>query len=382
MRPVAFYSNHFAVKEGTGIARYARNLVQALAELDVPLSVVPVATWSNFDKNELKSVKTRTGLTILPTGRRFTQLLWLALGAPKLERLLRTRIDIVHASTLGHLVATSKPYVVTVHDLGPLTHPEFFRAAPSWFLKKHLDQAIQEVDAFICVSEATADALTAYVQREYSVDLSPRTHVVHEGVSESFLQPANSSIPDSLGDFNLPQPYILAVGKLSPRKNLESVIRALAQIRSVIPHHLVTVGGDGWDHEAIKALVHSHGLADRVHFLGYVSDEALRTLYRRAALFIYPSLFEGFGLPVLEAMASGCPVITSNISSLPEVAGNAALLVDPRNVEEIAGAIEAVCTSSSLATELRCKGQERATLFSWQTCATETLVVYENVCVS
>jgi glycosyltransferase involved in cell wall biosynthesis len=174
----------------------------------------------------------------------------------------------------------------------------------------------------------------------------------------------------------LRQPYILAVGKISPRKNLEMVIRALDKLHSRIPHHLVTVGGDGWDFKGIKDLVATLGLADRVHSLGFVSDETLNALYAKASLFIYPSLFEGFGLPVLEAMATGCPVITSNLSSLPEVAGEAALLIDPRNLDEMASAIEAICTDSTLASALQRNGKKRAGQFSWKKCAEETALIY------
>ena len=157
------------------------------------------------------------------------------------------------------------------------------------------------------------------------------------------------------------------------------MIRALEKLKSSIPHHLVTVGGDGWDFQEVKNLVSSFGLVDRVHFLGYVSDEQLRTLYAQATLFIYPSLFEGFGLPVLEAMASGCPVITSSISSLPEVAGDAALLINPHSVGDVTVAMESICNNPDFANELKIMGRKRASLFSWKRCAEETLLVYNTL---
>jgi glycosyltransferase involved in cell wall biosynthesis len=378
MHNIVFFSNHFARRSGTGITRYARNLVKAFSELNAPYKVIPVATWTNRGKDELHTLKAETGLRLLSTGRWLSPLLWMTIGIPKIEHLLDFQSDIVHVNDMGYLVATSKPYVVTVHDLGPLTHQEHFKNNSFWIVQKSLEQALKKDAALICVSHATANSLKEYVQERYAVDLSNRTHVVYEGISENFFQIPNPSTINNGSDIPQ-QPFILAVGKISPRKNLEVVIRALKKLQSSIPHHLVTVGGDGWDFQGVKSLANSLGLADRVHFLGYVSDETLNLLYNKAALFVYPSLFEGFGLPVLEAMASGCPVVTSNISSLPEVAGDAALLVDPYNVEDIASAVETVCKDLRCAEELKQKGRERANLFSWKKCAEETSAVYDNL---
>ncbi|HZD36367.1 MAG TPA: glycosyltransferase family 1 protein [Nitrososphaeraceae archaeon] len=380
MYRVAFFSNHFARKQGTGVARYASNLVNAFAEIDGSPHVLPVATWSNKESNELDLLRAHAGLRLLPTGRIATRLLWMTLGVPKIEQLLDFHIDIVHASDLGYSIATGKPYVVTVHDIGPLTHPEYFRNNSYWIMQKSLELAIKKASAFISVSHSTADSLMDYVHKRYSVDLSSRTYVVYEGIAEKFLQFPDFSLLDQNTEFDLlRKPFILAVGKISPRKNLTVVINALNKIKSSVPHHLVTVGGDGWDFQDVKSLFSSLGLADRVHSLGYVSDETLNALYSKAALFIYPSLFEGFGLPILEAMASGCPVVTSNLSSLPEVAGDAALLVDPHNIKEITAAIEAICKDQSFANELRRKGRERAKLFSWKKCAEKTSAIYGNL---
>jgi len=374
---VVFFSNQFARKNGTGVTRYARNLVKAFAELDSPFQVVPVATWSNLKKDELNVLKADTGLRVLPTGRIATRLLWTTLGIPKIEHLLDIRVDIVHSSDLGFSIPTARPYVVTVHDIGPLIHPEFFKKDSTWIMQMNLKHAIKRAVAFICVSQTTANSLLRYVSERYSVDLSGRTYVAREGISEHFFRVPDFSVLDRF-DF-LQQPFILAAGKISPRKNLEVVIRAFKKLRSSIPHHLVTVGGYGWDFQKIKNLVGSLGLMDRIHFAGYVSDEQLHSLYAKATLFIYPSLFEGFGLPVLEAMATGCPVITSNISSLPEIAGDAALLIDPHNIDEVASAMEMICSDGSLAVKLKQKGIKRGNRFSWKNCASQTIAVYTGL---
>lgn len=377
---VAFFSNQFASSKGHGVARYAHNLLDALSKLNYSHKVIPVATRSDRDKKELEAFKADTGLRILPTGRWLTPMLWMTIGIPKIEHLLNIPIDIVHVNDLVYPVSTSKPNVITVHDIGSLTHTKFFRSDSFWIMKRCLKQAVKSRAVLLCVSQTTADAVTEYVLSQYDVDVSQRIFIAHEGISEEFFRPPDFSILDNNECFNLlQQPFILAVGKLSPRKNLEVVIKALKKIQSSIPHHLVTVGGDGWDFQNVNSLVTSLGLANRVHFLGYVSDEMLNALYKRATLFIYPSLFEGFGLPVLEAMASGCPVITSDRSSLPEVAGEAAILVDPCNVEQVASAVEAICKDPSLADVLVQKGMERAKQFSWKNCAEQTLKVYQTL---
>jgi len=377
---IAFFSNQFSSSKGHGVARYARNLLRALSGLDSPPKVIPISTWSDRHRKELDMLKVDTGLRFLPTGRWLTPLLWMTLGVPKIEHLLNTHVDIVHINDLVYPVATSKPNVITVHDIGSLTHPEFFKNDSFWIMKKCLKQAVNRDAVLLCVSQTTANALKEYVLSRYAVDISNRTFVVYEGISEKFYQPPDFSILRNAGCFDLlNQPFILAVGKNSPRKNLEIVIKALNKIQSDIPHHLVTVGGDGWDFKNVNSLVKSLGLTDRVHFLGYVSDEMLNSLYHKATMFVYPSLFEGFGLPVLEAMASGCPVVTSNISSLPEVAGDAALLIDPQNVEEVASAIETICKNQSIATEFKQKGKKRASQFSWDECAQKTLKVYDKL---
>lgn len=379
MHTVAFFSNQFAKTNGTGVARYARSLWAAFAKSNVPFQVLPIATWCNMKKNDLSALQANTGLRLVWTGRWLTPLCWMMAGFPKLEQLLDFDPDIVHINDLGYPVATSKPYVVTVHDIGPLTHPEYFSNDSYWIMRKSLERAISKAHAFICVSKATADSLMEYVQRRYAADLTARTYIVHEGISENFLQAQHDSDSSAGCQSDLQEPFILAVGKISPRKNLETVIQALNKLRSSIPHHLITVGGNGWDFQGVQGLVKSLSLEDRVHFLGHVSDEMLRVLYKKATLFIFPSLFEGFGLPILESMASGCPVVASNVSSLPEIAGDAALLVDPLNVEGVATAIEAICKNDRFAAELRQKGEKRAKQFSWEKCAKETALVYERL---
>ncbi len=377
---VAFVANHLARKRGTGIARYARELLRAFQNWkESPFHLVPVATWSERKGEDLLNFQERTGLRILATGRWLTPLLWATLKAPKLEQLLDIQIDLVHSNYPGHMVATTKPFLVTIHDLGPLTHPEFFPRRSQWFTRYGLRFAIKRGDGFICVSHATREAFLQYAQDHYFTDLSDRTFVIHEGVAEKFFSPP-PNMQEIWATFSqrIRKPFILFVGKISPRKNLPVVLRALAKLKDKIPHHLVCAGSGWWNYENVMTLARRFGVSDRVHFLGHVSEDQLLTLYHQASIFVFPSLLEGFGLPVLEAMAAGCPVVASNQSSIPEVAEDAALLLDPHNVEEWADAMVGLWSDPSLAQRMRKRGIQRAKRFSWAKSVRELSRIYEQ----
>lgn len=372
---IALFSNQFADTQGHGIARYSRELFAALRADSRNHNITPVAAWSSMRGSRLSRLKDDTGLSLLPSGRRLTPLAWTFLNSPPLEKLIPAQIDVVHAAALGYPISTRKPLVVTIHDLGPLTHPEFFSSKSPWIMKRSLKRAIDQAAKLICVSHSTARELTHLAGNQ----VARRIEVIHEGVSPAYF---DTQKPESIETLDLPLadvPYILSTGKISPRKNIHGVISALAQLARDIPHHLVLVGGDGWNVGEAYDLLKSSGIRDRVHFTGYVSDNQLRTLYRAASAYVHPSFYEGFGLTILEAMASGCPVVTSNVFSLPEVAGDAALLVDPANSQEIAQALKSICGSKTLADELAGKGRLRAAEFSWTSCAEKVMDVYESV---
>src|SRR5439155_15051270 len=196
-----------------------------------------------------------------------------------------------------------------------------------------------------------------------------------EMISESAIRNTSSNIPHSA----VCNPYFLWAGSLNPRKNLARVIDAFEQVAPEVPHHLVITGGSGWDSDKTLARIRSSPLAARIHLCGHVSDEDLRTLYHGASGFLYVSLMEGFGLPILEAMACGCPVITSNVSSMPEVAGDAAFLVNPLDTNEIAEAIHCVATDPVFARGLSARGRARPQEFHWDSCALAVAEIYQRV---
>ena len=349
-------------------------MIDALAGID-GLSVTPVAGWSSLDAQALQAAKTETGLQLTGLGRRGTALLWTFLGQPRLEDCVANPVDVVHAAALGYPVATSKPLVVTIHDLGPLTHPEYFRNTRPWVMSRSLDQAVRQAAAIVCVSQSTAEEVRDYV----GPAVDGRLHVVLEGVEECFF---NRVDLDILAGLDLPSrgtPYILSAGKISPRKNVEGVIRAIGRIASEIPHHLVLVGGEGWEADAVDLEIRRAGLSGRVHRPGFVDNTQLRALYQNAAAYVHPSLYEGFGLTVLEAMASGTPVVTSDRASLPEVSGDAAIAVDPIDTEQLAASLLQVCTDRDLADTMRTAGIKRARAFRWADSARQMADIYRMV---
>jgi len=265
--------------------------------------------------------------------------------------------------------AASPAAVVTIHDLGyhrfPAAHSRFQR----FYLPLSSRWSSWAADALIAVSAATATDL----QHFYGVDPQKIT-VVHEAPSALPLveEPVAARWPASYG---------LYVGTLQPRKNLPRLIQAYAQLRrrQAISWSLVLAGAPGVEAAELTTLVNRLGVADSVYFLGYVAEGELATLYEQAALFLFPSLFEGFGLPVLEAQRYGVPVMTANNSSLPEIAGDGALLVDPTDVDALADAMLRLSEDEALRQQLIAAGYENVKRFSWEKAARETLAVFEKL---
>jgi glycosyltransferase involved in cell wall biosynthesis len=263
--------------------------------------------------------------------------------------------------------------VITICDVTPLLFPGTHGRMNVWHHRLALPEILRRADRVITISNCSKrDIMRIYglPDRKVSVTLL--------AADERFC-PDPVGVPGS-ALAALPRPYILNVGTLEPRKNLEGLLRAFARAcQAGVPHTLVITGARGWGRSRLAPLPRELGIADRVVFTGFVPDEDLPHLYAGADFFVYPSLYEGFGLPVLEAMASGTPVITSNLSSLPEVAGDAALLVDPRSEAELAGAMVRLAGEAGLGAALRVRGLDRAAEFSWRRTADETLAIYRDV---
>ncbi|HUZ00043.1 MAG TPA: glycosyltransferase family 1 protein [Thermomicrobiaceae bacterium] len=308
----------------------------------------------------------------LPTGRPELRILWEQVVAP--PALARYRMDVVHAPVNVAPVLSPVPTVVTVHDLAFARYPEQYPGLKQRYLNALTRRSVRRASRVIAVSENTR----IDVLRDYGV-APERVVTVPNGID-----PAMKPVPDDdalarfRGEHGLPRHFLLFVGTLQPRKNLLGLLRAYARVRDRLDLPLVVVGGAGWHYTPIFDEVQRLGLNDRVSFAGYAAGDTLASWYSAATAFVFPSLYEGFGLPVAEAMACGTAVVTSSTSSLPEVAGDAALLVDPRDLEALGEALVRVASDEALRRNLRERGLARARQFTWERTARETVAVYHE----
>lgn len=358
--------------QGAGIGRYAR-------ELPVALQRLPDAPHLRLFHNRQPLERLPASLAALPRSHsplgnkswRF----YLIGGLPLLPGW-RSAID---ASDLFHGadIVTPRlklPVVITVHDLTTLLFPKFHTRLNRLYLRWAYPVMAGRADAIIADSHATRQDIVARLSVA-----SDKIEVIHLGVNgERFAPRSARECSSAFAEYGLQPPYLLAVGTLEPRKNLVTLLHAYAALPPTVPP-LVLVGGQGWGDYALSTQIERLGIRDRVRLTGYVSDDVLPALYSAAELFVYPSHYEGFGLPVLEAMACGAPVITSNVSSLPEVAGEAAFQVNPRSASELTEAIQTLLESPSKRSAMRQAGLVRARSFSWERCAQQTLGVYQRV---
>lgn len=303
-----------------------------------------------------------------------TRILWEQMALPILAQ--RQQIDLWHGLAYALPLASPCPGVVTVHDLSFLRHPQAFNRSNRLYLSRIVALSCRRARRVIAVSEATA----AEVHELLGVSRS-KIDVVYNGVNDEFRQLPPSAVDAFREQAGWPERFILSVGTLEPRKNYPVLIRAYARYRQISPQPLPLVigGGKGWRYEDIFALVHELEIDHVVHFLGYVPAAQLPWLYNAATLFVYPSLYEGFGLPVAEAMACGTPAITSTASSLPEVAGEAALTVAPGEIDELAYVMHDVLSSEERMHAMQQAGLAQAQRFQWQTTAAQTAAVYARV---
>jgi glycosyltransferase involved in cell wall biosynthesis len=269
-------------------------------------------------------------------------------------------------------------HVVTIHDVIPLILPGAFPTRHRLVLATALARVRRQADIVIVPSHAAAEDVMRFLRVEQE-----RIVVIPMGCEPRFRPAAGSACTATLRQrYALPERYILFVGTLEPRKNVAVLLQAFSRLLGENPRDdlkLVVAGGEGWGGMDIRARAEALKLRDRVIFTGFVDDDDLPDLYRGALMFVYPSLYEGFGLPILEAMACGIPVITSNRSSLPEVAGDAALLIDPTRPEDLAAAIMLLLCDGTRRQELRAKGIARARSFTWDAVAQQTIAIYRAV---
>jgi glycosyltransferase involved in cell wall biosynthesis len=355
----------------TGRETYVSSLLEALAQVDQVNQYYVLVSPQNrhlFQRPEPNFHAVTVKLPSLPT-RRLWEIAYLHLSP------LVRGLDVIHL-TEGPVPLYQPPNALAVvHDILPLLHPELFARKARLYYRQALSRGVGKLGAVIVASEQSKRDLIDHLSADPA-----RITVIPLGVNRRF-QPLKDARPlqEVRERYGLPQKFILYVGTIEPRKNLVRLIRACRTLRRRgLPHALVIAGGKGWLCDDVFEEAAREG-ANAVIFTGFVRDEDLPFLYNTADVFAYPSLYEGFGIPPLEAMASGIPVVCSNRASLPEVVGDAAFLVDPEDEREIASALEKVIGDHKLRARLRRAGLARSSLFSWENTARETLSLYESV---
>ncbi len=289
--------------------------------------------------------------------------------------LWKNNVQLYHGTgfTLPFFKSKKMRYVVTIADMTFFSHPKYHTWWKVFYFQHMIPPTLKKADIVIAISENTKSDVMKMIK------ISPeKIKSIYLGVDEKFLPQQEKEYKEILKKYSIPKPYILFVGMLEPRKNLDGLLRAYAPLKERLNHHLIIVGKKGWKYEPIFETVKKLELQNHVHFLGYVPDEDVPALYSAATCFVYPSFYEGFGIPIIEAMACGCPVITSNNSSMKEIAGNAAILVDPYNITDIQNAIELLIADKAIRIKKRKEGIIQAKKFSWEKMVFKTKEVYYN----
>lgn len=281
--------------------------------------------------------------------------------------------EILHVTGFDAPCFKPCPVVLTVHDLIGMLFPQRFPPVSRFYWSTWLPYSTRWADAIIADSECTRRDL----QRLIGIP-SEQVAVIPLGVDERYHSTITIDEKARIRkQYQLPEQFILYIGTLEPRKGLDILVSAFLQLASNLSHDLVIVGKKGWFTDPIFGQVRDLELESRIHFTGYVADEDLPGLYATASVFAFPSRYEGFGLPPLEAMACGTPVVCSNTSSLPEVTGDASISVSPDNPTKLANALQQVLISTELQADLRERGLKQARRFTWDETAKQTLEVYE-----
>lgn len=357
-----------------GPSRYTRNLVEQIIAASPALDFT---VFVNDQVSELPFTPTRPiqlRRTRASTSRTGIRILWEHFVAP--WHIAISRLDLVHSMLNVVPVASPTKHVVTIHDLSFMqiaaAHPPLRR----WYLTAATWLSVRRAAAVLADSIATRNDVIKLLGAD------PRkVHVLYPGVEPDFHPRSGNEINAFRHNVGQHRPFILFVGTLEPRKNVDILVQAFGSIirDRAFDGDLVLAGGRGWGMEAIDSAIAQSPVRDRIREIGYVNERDLPFWYNSADLVVYPSSFEGFGFPVLEAMASGTPVITSNRSSLPEVIGNAGLMTEPRDTAQLAAAMSSVLTSPQRRKAMRRQGLVQANQFDWSQAAKKCLNIYQHI---
>lgn len=362
-----------AINSRAGLGRYTRSLTSALiAEMDTPLTLFYNRTgsakllpeWANMPQRSI-----RMGY------KPWRMAAWLGQMLRLSYRRLTPGASLFHATEHLLMPLGDTPTVMTVHDLIYKLFPQHHKRLNYWFLNTAMPLFVRRADAIIVVSQATKNDLIRHYQTP-----DHKITVVHEAAASHFRVVSDDEVARVRAKYDLPERFLLAVGTIEPRKNLARLAESLAQLRRD-DHtlHMVIVGAKGWLYENFFERIKQLGLTDVVHFPGYVPDDDLPAVFRAATLYVMASVYEGAGLPVLEAMACGAPVVSSRESSMPELGADIPRYFNPHDVHHMTDVIGSVLADEHLRGEMAAAGPARAAQFSWQHAARETMAVYQQV---
>lgn len=369
---IALIDAHMIGERETGNETYIVNLIRGLKSINDDTELIIAVSNPDAAEKAIDGYNKRCRPVFVSTSP-LPRLGW------ELTRICRKKsVDVLHVTYAGPL-HSGCPMVATIHDVS-------FKANPQWFSQR--DRLVLNVGVGVTVRNASriitiSDHSRAEISRYYP-ETAKRIDVTVTASAPQFrkLSQDDLDLNDWREKFGIRGPYVLAVGNLQPRKNLLRLVEAFARTvkDARIPHQLVIAGKAVWLESEVLRAVEFLNMSSRVLLPGYVSTDDLIRLFNAADLFVYPSLYEGFGLPVLESMACGTPVITSNTTSIPEVAGDAAILVDPTNTNAIANAIHELAADPNRRATMSAKGMIHAASFSWSSCAKATLDSYRLAC--
>ncbi len=357
-----------AGRQAGGPEVYEHEIIRAIARIDQTTEYHIFCT-SQSACNSFSIEQGNFVFHCLRPGTRLVSLPW------TFPRVLKQHgIDFYHA-TYAPAPCVATPFVFSHHCFSYFAHPEFYPRTIRLRLEPLIRQGLKQAELILCVSEDVRQRTIEQFR------LAPdKLRVIYHGVNNKFTPMNPTTARHYVSErFQITAPYLLVVGKLEKRKNLQRTLQAFAQFRKQIdtPVKLVLAGKRTWHNRDLEQALVELGLQEHVIETGYVDQQTLNYLYSASQFFVFASLWEGFGMPILEAMQCGAPVITSNISAMPEVAGGAALLVDPYNVEELASAMLQLFENPRLCASLRQRGIEHASQFTWQKAAEQTLEAYQ-----
>jgi glycosyltransferase involved in cell wall biosynthesis len=364
------------LKEETGVGVYFRHLLLELAKIDRQdeYFLFSSSFKDRFSRDRVPAFS-RVAFRDLRLPVRAVNFMWYRLGWPPLDFFFGTKLDLTH-SPVPLFLPTFGKKIVTVHDLFFLESPDLADAEARRVFARRAGRAVTAADGVVTISDFCRRALLD----RFPVD-ERKVRVIHHGLDDAWrVEPPAEELERVRRELDLPGVFLLFVGAVEPRKNLVRLIEALGLLAGRgLDVPLLVVGRPGGDSARVASAVARLGLTGRVRFTGYLEESRVRCLFHLAAALVFPSLAEGFGLPVLEAMASGLPVAASSAWALPEVAGEAAVLFNPLLPEEMADAIGRLLEDSALRESLVDKGRRRAAGFSWASTAARTLEFYHAV---